>query len=308
MGKEATEKANSKLLLSRLSVLMDETRIEEMASQVVGMAMDNVLTKLSQEEPEGEVEYEDDWQSESDDEMPELIGQTLREKCRALFDQLDDNKDGHLTRGEVLNAADGLKKLLKESRIFKKKQVLKMFKQGDIDQNGTLDFEEFYSYIELSQERARYAQGPLIDDATVRNIFFTMDKDGDGEITEDELKLAYAGILLKAGEKVDPKKVAKWAKTNFKKYDTDGSKALDMDEFKELLVNAGALAPMRKEFESGMGTDRSSRKVTESSKKGIDVGDYKEDDAALIAAVTKLQAAHRGSIVRANKKKEVVEG
>merc|ERR1740139_254552 len=210
--------------------------------------MDQAITKLSRDELDED--YEEDWHSESDDGMPELTGQTVREKCRALFDKLDDNKDGHLTRGEVLNAADGVKQLLKECKIFKKKQVLKMFKQGDLDQNGTLDFEEFYGYIELSQERARCAQGPAIDDATVRNIFFTMDKDGDGEITQEELKLAYAGILLKAGEKVDSKRVSKWAKRNFKKYDADGSKALDMDEFKELLRASGALAPMRKEFES----------------------------------------------------------
>lgn len=114
-----------------------------------------------------------------------------------------------------------------------------LFKEGDLDGDGTLSYEEFLAFIVNAQERAYYAQMPKLDDQTIRMVFYTMDKDGDGHITCEELKFAYAGILLTSGEKVDRKRVANWAKRNFKKYDVDGSQALDFEEFKNLLQNCG---------------------------------------------------------------------
>merc|ERR1712113_464151 len=99
------------------------------------------------------------------------------------------------------------------------------------------------NYIQLAKERALASQPKQIDDSKVQKIFNLMDRDGDGSITREELKLAYAGVLLTAGEPVDAKRVSSWAKRNFKKYDEDGSGAIDVVEFKKLLSHSGALLP-----------------------------------------------------------------
>merc|ERR1712050_758485 len=106
-------------------------------------------------------------------------------------------------------------------------------------------------YIRKAREKSLAAQPKQIDDSKVKKVFALMDRDGDGTITREELKLAYAGVLLMAGESVDSKRISKWASRNFKKYDTDGSATLDLNEFKQLLTHSGALAPML-DFADGM--------------------------------------------------------
>merc|ERR1719277_637162 len=126
-----------------------------------------------------------------------------------------------------------------------------MFKEGDIDRNGTLDFEEFSQYIQAARSKSIAAAPKQIDDVKAKKVFDLMDRDGDGSITREELKLAYAGVLLMAGEVVDSKRISKWASRNFKKYDKDGNGTIDISEFKQLLQHSGALAPML-DFADGM--------------------------------------------------------
>lgn len=195
-----------------------------------------------------QLEVEDDfsdWDDEDIEEMTDDQADSLfKTNARILFDELDVNKDGNLTKDEVLNGAPGLLHLLKACRIHKRKLVINMFKDGDIDNNGTLDFEEFMNYIQVARQKSLDGQAKCIDDGKVKRIFDLMDKDGDGSLTCEELKLAYAGCLLMAGEVVDSKRISKWSRRNFKKYDTDNSGTLDLSEFKQLLCHSGALAPM----------------------------------------------------------------
>merc|ERR1719512_421002 len=95
-------------------------------------------------------------------------------------------------------------------------------------------------YIQAARQKSLASQPKRIDDRKVRKVFDLMDRDGDGSITREELKLAYAGVLLMAGEVVDSKRISKWANRNFKKYDTDGSATLDLKEFKVLLQHSDA--------------------------------------------------------------------
>lgn len=238
---EATDAAESTLLLARISIVMDEQKVAEL--QVPLEIGDGEVHDMDDTDP-----YEDDFESESDEEEEQLTEEQeddrFKSKVRALFDELDRNGDGQLTREEVKNAAFGLSAMLKECRIHKRSHVMKMFKHGDLDKDGTLDYDEFLAYILAARQHALDAMPKTIDDQMVRMVFMTMDKDGDGTITCEELKWAYAGILLRAGEPIDPKRVAKWAKRNFKKYDTDNSSALDIDEFKDLLQHSGALKPL----------------------------------------------------------------
>lgn len=192
-----------------------------------------------------DVEDYSDWDDEDNEEMSQdMADQLFESNARILFEELDANKDGNLSRDEVLNGASGLFSLLKACRIHKRKHVIKMFKEGDMDNNGTLDFNEFMEYIKSARQKSMATQVKQIDDTKVKKVFALMDRDGDGTITREELKLAYAGVLLMAGEMVDSKRISKWASRNFKKYDTDGSATLDLNEFKQLLCHSGALAPM----------------------------------------------------------------
>jgi len=288
---DAQETAQTGLLMKRLSFLMDEEKVAEVHTEIDQMQTGqkavhgNYASAYSEQNGgysnysgsygggyyggygnvgEGDdrgaadfVQWDDvedysDWDDEDAEEMSEEHAESLfKTNARILFDELDTNKDGALSKEEVLNGAAGLFGLLKACRIHKRKHVIKMFKDGDIDQNGTLDFDEFMTYIQRARQKSLAAQPKQLDDYKVKKVFDLMDRDGDGTITREELKLAYAGVLLMAGETVDSKRISKWASRNFKKYDTDGSATLDLKEFKQLLQHSGALAPML-DFADGM--------------------------------------------------------
>lgn len=280
---EANESAQSSLLMKRLSFLMDEEKVAE-AHMVVDQteigqtpltgdyvsaysvsygshlpSAYNGTGYAGYPEFGGPGDFDDwddysDWDDEDADEMSEQeADQLFKSNARILFDELDVNGDGQLSKEEVLNGAARLSGLLKACRIHKRKQVIKMFKEGDIDNNGTLDFGEFMNYIQAAKQKSIENAPKKIDDAKVKKVFDLMDRDGDGTITREELKLAYAGVLLMAGETVDSKRISKWATRNFKKYDADGSGELDFTEFKKLLSHSGALAPML-DFADNMST------------------------------------------------------
>jgi len=280
---DAQETAQNGLLMKRLSFLMDDEKVAEVHTEIDQMptggqpAVHGNYASAYSEQTGGysnysgyygggygddrggadyvqwdDVEDYSDWDDEDAEEMTEEQAESLfKTNARVLFDELDTNKDGALSKEEVLNGATGLFGLLKACRIHKRKHVIKMFKDGDIDHNGTLDFDEFMTYIQRARQKSLAAQPKQIDDYKVKKVFDLMDRDGDGTITREELKLAYAGVLLMAGETVDSKRISKWASRNFKKYDTDGSATLDLKEFKQLLQHSGALAPML-DFADGM--------------------------------------------------------
>jgi Ca2+-binding EF-hand superfamily protein len=260
--KEAAKEQNKNLLLSRIDVVLKEDNHQSHKEDVSAVDERKYGNDGTYYETDGKYygggkadaggggwnDFESDVEEEpwmEDDEWSEVQQfEIFKNNVRRLFDELDVDKNGQLSKEEVQGAAASLADVLKACRIYKRKHIIQLFKEGDIDGDGTLDFDEFLTYIVRAQERAYYAQQPKIDDATVAMVFDMMDRDGDGHINIDELKMAYAGILLQSGEKVDPKRVANWAKRNFKKYDTDGSQNLDYQEFKQLLQNCDGLKPM----------------------------------------------------------------
>lgn len=186
-----------------------------------------------------------DWDGEDSEEMNTFEADELfRNNARRLFDELDTDRDGRLSQAEVLNAASGLRGLLRACRIHKRRHVIKIFEEATIDNGGAIEFDEFVSYILDARHKSFMAHPKQVDEAKVRRVFDIMDRDKDGAISRQELELAYAGILIEAGEAVDSKRVSQWVARHFKKHDADCSGTLDLNEFKELLCHSGTLSPM----------------------------------------------------------------
>ena len=89
-----------------------------------------------------------------------------------LFNKLDVNGDGELTREEFIK---GLK-----SSKGNAKQLSEMFAQVDFDKSGSISYTEFIS--------ALIGKEIYFKEAKMKQAFQLFDKDGDGRITFDELR------------------------------------------------------------------------------------------------------------------------
>jgi len=179
--------------------------------------------------------------------MEDAAVQVFEAEARKVFAECDKNRDGQVSKSE-------LKKIIKKSKMMREALKLRTFsdctkfvEEADTDGDGQLSFEEFRDYLKAREAEAdRQAeitarekmQNEHIETMTIEGAFQEVDRDGDGRIDYQELKIAYAALLWKQGKKVDKKKVAKWVGKAFRKHDKDKDGTLDASEFRHLVMQS----------------------------------------------------------------------
>lgn len=131
-----------------------------------------------------------------------------------LFNKLDVNGDGELTREEFVN---GLK-----NTDGNTKKLVRIFKKIDFDQNGSISYTEFISAL-ISKEI-------YFKESKLKEAFMLFDKDGDGQITFEELR----SIL---GNECNVTFTNQYWKDLVKVADLNGDGCIDYEEFIQLLGN-----------------------------------------------------------------------
>ena len=132
---------------------------------------------------------------------------------RELFEQIDKNKDGKLSRDEIKEAMHDYGNTLKLN-------VDQIFEQCDFDQNGFIEFSEFVTAVQSKElEYTRH---------NLRKAFLALDKNGDGKISKDEVKEVLNELDEDCINQV------------FKQLDKDGSGEIDDEEFFEAFAQYSA--------------------------------------------------------------------
>jgi len=131
-----------------------------------------------------------------------------------LFNKLDVNGDGELTKEEFVN---GLK-----NTDGNTKKLARIFKKIDFDQNGSISYTEFISAL-ISKEI-------YFKESKLKEAFMLFDKDGDGQITFEELR----SIL---GNECNVTFTNQYWKDLVKVADLNGDGCIDYEEFIQLLGN-----------------------------------------------------------------------
>ena len=124
-----------------------------------------------------------------------------------LFNQLDQDKDGKITKAEINQGAKS-----NDAEI-----VEKSFEEADIDDNKLIDYQEFMQIMVAFMHKNKN---------NLQGIFNEFDKDGDGCITLDELKYAFS--------KVDPSATPSDIEAKFKSADINKDGKITFEEFKAL--------------------------------------------------------------------------
>ena len=141
-----------------------------------------------------------------------LMTKEEKNEMLEIFQGLDTNGDGVLSREEIF---EGYKSSLGE--IEAQKECDRIFSEIDIDQNGTLDYNEFVMAATNRQK--------ILNKDKLEATFKIFDKDGNGSISKDEIK-----SLLCA--RSDDKKVIEEI---IKEVDSNGVGEISLNEFKEMM-------------------------------------------------------------------------
>jgi Ca2+-binding EF-hand superfamily protein len=140
------------------------------------------------------------------------IPEEKRQEYKEAFDMFDSNKTGHITAEEIYNVMRNM------GNELPLEEIKGMIADLDNDGSGEIDFEEFITFMQMTQSTEE-----LTDEEEVIRAFMTFDKDGNGWLSMDEFK----HILCNLGDKFTEQECLEI----FKEADLDHDGKLQYREF-----------------------------------------------------------------------------
>jgi calcium-dependent protein kinase len=137
-------------------------------------------------------------------------------EAEALFRKLDLNKDGKLTRDELI---EGYRPLYGDMTEFEVDTILAA---ADLDGNGTIDYGEWRAATTKFNSKLSALQ--------IKEAFDFFDRDGSGSISIDELRETLSGRINSD--------LAQFEKL-VKEVDSNGNGEIDFQEFKRMMETFG---------------------------------------------------------------------
>lgn len=164
---------------------------------------------------------------------------------RDVFDKLDLNGDGNVTKREILTAlrkdpglADILRGHPKLSILLKPKQWQDAFARMDTSRDGQINFVEFQAFATLLAGKHEREVHSLKQD--IEDVFHLFDKNGDGFVTKRELLAGMRDAKVRSRIENHPKLAVlmhprKWQKA-FVAMDTSQDGKVNLVEFQAFSV------------------------------------------------------------------------
>ena len=140
-----------------------------------------------------------------------------------LFNKIDKNGDGKISKEELFNGLQSYKKDLSLEEL--KDQIDTIFNNIDTDHNGYLEYEEFV--------RAAIDKSNFLSVNFLQFAFNYFDKDRNGEISYDEVKNKF---YKNSKNKNNPKAQEQLQKA-FNEIDINGDGKLSFNEFAKMMEN-----------------------------------------------------------------------
>ena len=140
-----------------------------------------------------------------------------------LFNQIDKNGDGKISKDELFNGLQPYKKEISDDEL--RKQVDIIFNNIDSDHNGYLEYEEFV--------RAAIDKDHFLSVNFLQFAFNYFDKDHDGEITLEEVKNKF----FLSDKNKNNAKAQEQLQKSFNEIDINGDGKLSFEEFGKMMEN-----------------------------------------------------------------------
>lgn len=136
---------------------------------------------------------------------------------KRLFDQMDSNKDGFLTRDDLRK---GLKDFVNYSAT--EHELKETMETLDSDGDGSVSFDEFISYVAWSRHMTEEA---------IKDAFRTFDRDNDGLISKSEVREALLSLGVAPNEAI--------LENIFSHSEKHKDGTLTLEEFRQLFYKKG---------------------------------------------------------------------
>ena len=146
------------------------------------------------------------------------VNKPNQKKINEIFDKIDENKDGMISKDELIHCMDLL--YPHEEAIKKANEI---FEEIDFNNDGSINFSEFIT-VNLKKEK-------LLNEDMLQKAFKMFDLDGNGFITIDELKETIP---------LEIQNNSQWIEI-VKEVDQDGDCQINYEEFKNMMEKISSL-------------------------------------------------------------------
>mmetsp|Transcript_13078 Transcript_13078/g.19732 ORF Transcript_13078/g.19732 Transcript_13078/m.19732 type:complete len:674 (+) Transcript_13078:67-2088(+) len=216
---------------------MTKRRRKEEEEESEGEYEEESEGEYEEDESEGEYEYEEEGEYEEGEGEGEWIEEVYSEyeeeeisefhqEILALFEYMDENKDGIIQPQELHKALEGFGVQLTQ------RQFGDLLKKIDRDQNGEISFDEFKYLInqtmpDIYKNKSKKQLRKMVC-LQLKNGYQLFDTNNDGEISHDEFKNVLKKIAKRPIEDLDIERI-------FGVADEDANGVIEFHEFQNLL-------------------------------------------------------------------------
>ncbi|KAI6694132.1 hypothetical protein NL676_021842 [Syzygium grande] len=161
-----------------------------------------------------------------------------RAEMKRVFATFDRNRDGLITRGELRESLRGVGISVSDAELEE------AVTGSDADGDGCLNLDEFCSLLESistasggDEREAMKVGGDFGEgdsqEAELKEAFDVFDRDRDGVITVEELRLVLSSLGMREGKRTEE------CEEMIRKVDVDGDGRINFDEFKRMMMGGG---------------------------------------------------------------------
>jgi len=213
------------LLVTNVEMLVDRTIVQESKLKQHSKKVLSLMSTINGLRKKAEVFKTADVVLSADSQRASLLDNAdplKKQEYESLFNVYDKDKSNALDAHEMASFLESLG--IAQAGVMAQSLCDKL----DLDKTGTVDKEEFVSYMLITDAINKKPENP---EEVAASLFALFDENGDGDVSREEMK----GKLATFGLALNDEEIAML----MRELDSDGTGLIDVVDFKDMLLKHG---------------------------------------------------------------------